>query len=49
MANKIANQNYYIKHKKKLNELHREYYVRNRVRILEMMKEKYQEKKLLLN
>lgn len=47
MSNKISNRNYYLKHKDKLNEIHRQYYLINRIRILEMKKNKYQEKKIL--
>lgn len=48
MGSKTSNQNYYLKHKKQLNEFHKQYYLANRERILEIMKERYQDKKLNL-
>ena len=45
MSNKTSNHNYYIKHKKKLNEIHRQYYLDNKKRILEVKKKRYHESK----
>jgi hypothetical protein len=45
MGSKTSNQNYYIKHKKQLNEFHKQYYLANRERILVKRKEKYEFKK----
>ena len=48
MSSKTSNQNYYIKHKKQLNEFHKQYYLANRERILVKRKERYELKKTIL-